>query len=212
MVPELYNQAYGRWRDEGNDMLQHYSMLGDLADDEYRKYLDDYSHWMADRDYYQQVAGVEYDRGYQDWADQLGNYYADYDRRMNEANNDREYQLALDKFNYQKEQDAQQLALKEAAANASKGTGGGSGSGGGTAAKTPATADAGDKQLFQYNKTTKKGGMNESDFNGYMRSIVASAGNPQAIANRVNAIWDSLSEDQQEQLTALLKKNGYDFG
>lgn len=43
VIPELYNAAYGRYQDEGNELYKRYSMLGDLANDEYGKWRDSVS-------------------------------------------------------------------------------------------------------------------------------------------------------------------------
>lgn len=43
VIPELYNAAYGRYQDEGNELYKQYSMLGDLANDEYGKWRDSVS-------------------------------------------------------------------------------------------------------------------------------------------------------------------------
>lgn len=110
MVPELYDRAYGQYKDEGQQMLQNYQMLGDLADDEYGKYQDAYGRWTSERDYAQGLADQAYDRGYDQWAAQL-----------QQANADREYQLQLDQIAYQKERDkiADQRYEAEKAAAAS---------------------------------------------------------------------------------------------
>lgn len=75
VIPELYGQAYQEYQDEGDRLLQQYSLLADRLD------------------------------------------------------TDREYELALDKWNYTKEQDAAAAAAAETASSGSTGgyTGGGNG-------------------------------------------------------------------------------------
>lgn len=114
VIPELYGQAYQQYRDEGNDMLQQYAMLGDLDQQEYARYEDEYNRWLNERNYAQGQADDAYDRGFKEWAAAQDQY-----------NIDREYQLALEKWQYQKDQDAQ-----AAAAAASRGSSGGGGGGG----------------------------------------------------------------------------------
>lgn len=48
VVPDLYNAAYGRYQDEGNQMLSEYNLLGDMADTEYGQYRDRVSDWQYD--------------------------------------------------------------------------------------------------------------------------------------------------------------------
>ena len=93
VVPELYSQAYGRYQDEGNQLMQQYAMIGDLANDEYAKYQDAYNRWANERAYAQEQADNAYNRGYNEHLAKLSQY-----------NTDREYQLALDQFKFNKEQ------------------------------------------------------------------------------------------------------------
>ena len=80
-IPELYDAAYGRYMDEGDDMLNklnvytnmdeqeydrsrdelndyyneldyYYGKYNDISADEYNKYLNDLNTWQADRDYW----------------------------------------------------------------------------------------------------------------------------------------------------------------
>lgn len=93
IVPELYDKAYDHYQDEGDQLMQQYAMMGDLADDEYAKFIDSYNRWADDRDYAQNEVDKAYDRGYQDYLTKLGQY-----------NTDREYQLDLDQLKFNKEQ------------------------------------------------------------------------------------------------------------
>lgn len=51
VVPELYAQAYGRYQDEGDRLMQQYGLAGDLAADEYAKYQDAYNRYYTEQDY-----------------------------------------------------------------------------------------------------------------------------------------------------------------
>lgn len=51
-IPELYNMAYGMYQDKGDDMMQQYSMLGQLRDTEYNRYRDE----LSDYNYRQETA------------------------------------------------------------------------------------------------------------------------------------------------------------
>ncbi len=73
-VPELYDRAYAAWRDQGNDMLQQYSMLSQLRDNEYGRYQDELGAWLNDRNYAQGLADQAYDRGMDSWGIEYGLY------------------------------------------------------------------------------------------------------------------------------------------
>ena len=62
VVPELYQQAYQRYRDEGTDLQQQYAMAGQMAADEYSKYRDQMSDWQYERAYEQQQEETAYSR------------------------------------------------------------------------------------------------------------------------------------------------------
>lgn len=51
VVPELYAQAYGRYQDEGDRLMQQYGLVGDLAADEYAKYQDAYNRYYTEQAY-----------------------------------------------------------------------------------------------------------------------------------------------------------------
>lgn len=124
VIPELYGQAYDRWKDEGDRLVQNYTLLGDLADDEYKKYGDAYNRWLTERGYYQDAADQAYQRGYNDWANQWDQYNRDrafdYDVYRDSVSDQRyaeetayakeqdalDRQTAYEKFVYQQNQDA----------------------------------------------------------------------------------------------------------
>lgn len=93
IVPDLYAQAYDQYNAEGDKLLQQYALIGDLKDDEYAKYQDAYNRWANERAYAQEQADNAYNRGYNEHLAKLSQY-----------NTDREYQLALDQFKFNKEQ------------------------------------------------------------------------------------------------------------
>lgn len=67
VVPELYGMALDQYNAEGDRLLTQYAMLGDMADDEYSKYMDSYNQWWQDTTYKQQQADTAYNRGYENW-------------------------------------------------------------------------------------------------------------------------------------------------
>lgn len=71
-VPELYGMALDRYNQEGQDMLNQYAMLGDMADDEYAKYQDELNKYYRDVDMAIAEADKAYDRGYGAYRDSVG--------------------------------------------------------------------------------------------------------------------------------------------
>lgn len=50
-IPELYNMAYGMYKDKGDELMQQYSMLGDLRNTEYNRYRDAMSDYNYNREF-----------------------------------------------------------------------------------------------------------------------------------------------------------------
>lgn len=71
-VPELYSLALGQYNQEGQDLLNQYSMLGDLAGDEYAKYQDALNQYWNQLNYQKQLANQEYERGFNEWQTEYG--------------------------------------------------------------------------------------------------------------------------------------------
>lgn len=105
VMPELYDRARSAYDAEGNRMLQEYKLTGDLASDDYSKYQDAYNRWLAERSYAQGNADTAYDRGYNQWLQEL-----------NQRNRDREFEESVRQYNEnlaeQKRQFNAQMAQK----------------------------------------------------------------------------------------------------
>lgn len=71
-VPELYGIALDQYNQEGQDLLNQYSMLGDLANDEYAKYQDALNQYWNQLNYQKQLADQEYERGFNEWQTEYG--------------------------------------------------------------------------------------------------------------------------------------------
>lgn len=94
VVPELYGMALDQYNAEGDRMMQQYGMLSDLQDDEYARYMDDMSLYLAGVDRAQAQVDSAYDRGYQNWY------------------NAQQMQMDAAQFQYQQDQDAYYRALQ----------------------------------------------------------------------------------------------------
>lgn len=71
VIPELYGMALDQYNQEGQNLLNQYSMLGDMADDEYAKYQDALNQYWQNVSYQKQLADDAYDRGYGASRDQI---------------------------------------------------------------------------------------------------------------------------------------------
>lgn len=68
-IPELYGMALDQYKQEGQDLKDIYALTGDMADDEYAKYMDAYNQWVNNRAYAAQGEDTAYGRGYQQYMD-----------------------------------------------------------------------------------------------------------------------------------------------
>lgn len=102
VIPELWNLAYGMYRDKGTDMYNEMGLLQGMEDTAYGRYRDTYSDWLTDRNYYYGKQSDLYNRDYGQYMDQYNMWASDrdfgyqgaYDAQQ-QANWEKEYQLAL---------------------------------------------------------------------------------------------------------------------
>ena len=105
VVPELYDRALAQYNQEGQDMLNQYAMLGDMADDEYAKYQDSLNRYYTDLQMAKNDVDTAYNRGYGAYRDSVGDYqwqqqYAENIKQNEIANN--QWQQS---FDYGKQRD-----------------------------------------------------------------------------------------------------------
>lgn len=67
VVPELYGMALDQHNQEGQNLLNQYSMLGQLRDTEYGRYQDAMDRYWQDVSYQKNMADSAYDRGFNEW-------------------------------------------------------------------------------------------------------------------------------------------------
>ena len=72
VVPELYDRALAQYNQEGQDMLNQYAMLGDMADDEYAKYQNELNDYYTRLSMAREDVDKAYDRGYGAYRDSVG--------------------------------------------------------------------------------------------------------------------------------------------
>ena len=78
IVPELYQQAYSRYRDEGQDLKDLYGLYTDREATDYGRYRDRMSDYQTDRSFYYGVANDERNWDYSLWNDEEQRRYQNY--------------------------------------------------------------------------------------------------------------------------------------
>ena len=69
VIPELYQLAYDKYAQKGQDLYNRYSMLQADKNAEYGVWGDKYNRLVSDRDYYSSAADKEYSKDYGEWTD-----------------------------------------------------------------------------------------------------------------------------------------------
>ena len=124
VIPDLYDRAYARYRDDKSDKLQHMQVLQSLDEADYQKYQDTLSDYYNTLNYLQNQAQYLSESDYnryldklEQWQYELEYYTGRVDAAQQQSNWQSEYnhQVAQDalaqrnwqnQFDYQKEQDA----------------------------------------------------------------------------------------------------------
>ena len=71
IVPDLYNAAYNRYRDEGTDLYNQYGLLSDRENQAYNRYRDTVNDYYSDLSDARSAYDSAYSRDYNQWSDQL---------------------------------------------------------------------------------------------------------------------------------------------
>lgn len=75
IVPDLYNAAYNRYRDEGTDLYNQYGLISDRENQAYSRYRDTVNDYYSDLSDARSAYDSAYSRDYNQWSDQLS-YWA----------------------------------------------------------------------------------------------------------------------------------------
>lgn len=106
VVPELYGMAYDRYRQEGQDLLNQYNMLGDMRDTEYNQYLNELNQYWNNVNYHKQLLDDAYNQGYTANRDAYNMYIDERNFAYQQQQDALAQQNYLNEFEYQKLQDA----------------------------------------------------------------------------------------------------------
>ena len=106
VVPELYGMAYDRYRQEGQDLLNQYNMLGDMRDTEYNQYLNELNQYWNNVNYYKSLLDDAYNQGYTANRDAYNQYIDERNFAYQQQQDALAQQNYLNEFEYKKLQDA----------------------------------------------------------------------------------------------------------
>lgn len=95
IIPELQQMAYDRYNQEGQDLLNQYSMAKGVYDTKYGEYTDALNQYNTDRSYLQSVYDTLYGRDYTVWNDNRNFDYGAY----RDTISDEQWQAAMDAQN-----------------------------------------------------------------------------------------------------------------
>ncbi|MBQ0037461.1 MAG: peptidoglycan-binding protein [Clostridiales bacterium] len=174
-VPELYQQAYQQYRNEGEDLYNQYGLAAERDETDYGRYRDKVGDWQVERDYAKGRYDTERDFDYGKFADNrdyytgiyqtdrnfdYGKYSDAIDRAVQVAGmensdywNRQDEKFQREQFAYQQKQDelarADALAAAVAGGSSSGSSGGSSGrsSSGGSSGRYSSSAAAKQQQL-----------------------------------------------------------------
>lgn len=221
LVPELYGMALDRYRQEGDDLYQLYGLTGDMADEEYARYQDEYNKWLTERDYAQKQADAAYDRGYREWNTGYGIQQENYQNLLYlitaSGYNPSDEELAgagltraqVDSLRNKYLMDNGLLTVGGASGG---GSGGwyGDGGGGNTSTRgqkirggiSKQDAKQGSGLVVTHGGGTVDGeGLSYDQFKGYMQSIIGTSNVDNAFNNLVNSPdYDKMSTAQKNQI------------
>ena len=99
VVPELYGIAQDNYNQQGEALLNHYAILGDMADTEYARYQDALNQYWQNLQFAKENESEAYNRGYGEKMDELA--YQQWLKEFEEDKRryDQEWELALQKRN-----------------------------------------------------------------------------------------------------------------
>lgn len=192
VIPELYKQAYAQYQDEGDALSKQYGMLGDLASDEYSKYQDAYNRWFAERGYAQDNADEAYNRGYNQWLQELNQRNADREYEMEQ----RQFEESVRQYNETLAENKRQFDAQQAAAAAARAASAYSGSSSG--------GSSGKRDTVTVSKTGRESasGAGITSFSNVKRTISGylQTGERQQAEQLISDVWDQLSKYQKEEI------------
>lgn len=123
IVPELQQQAFERYTQEGNDLNNRLNLVQNLENADYNRYRDNVSDWNTERSYANEDYWNQRNQDYQDYMNML-NYWnqqaqqenQNYYNQLNNDLNQKNFELDQQKYQTSVSQYEQDLAYKQAMA------------------------------------------------------------------------------------------------
>ena len=188
IVPELYDRAYGRYQDEGQDLYNRYGLVSDRESMDYSKYRDTVSDYYNDLADARSAYDSEWNKDYTQWSDQLS---------------------------YWQQKAAQEQAYWQSQQRAAGGSGGSGGGGGGRAGSSGTGSGKG--YIDNTYNSGGAGGATAQTYNQLKRGMTEwiMAGQPEkaydlflSMAGQLN-LSNSTGKKQYNELVSILNKAGY---
>lgn len=85
VMPELYQMAYDRYAQEGQDLLNQYSILLDRENQDYSRYQGDLSNWYSELDHLSSRYDAERDYDYSKWETERAYAYDEWSSGKDQA-------------------------------------------------------------------------------------------------------------------------------
>lgn len=214
VIPELYQMAYDKYNQEGQELYNQYGMLSDDRNAEYGMWGDKYNKLAADRDYYGNEANNAYAKDYGEWSDQRDFDTNQYWNETNfgygqdrDAEADRQWQAEFDeaKRQYENSMAFQREQYEYQKAQASKGSSGGGSGGSGLNALSPS----------EYNTvmTTIDGYVMDENMNGLRSYLNGLASRGWLTQDEAADLWDRYGSEESEGTdTTVPKKHVPEYG
>lgn len=214
VIPELYQMAYDKYNQEGQELYNQYGMLSDDRNAEYGMWGDKYNKLTADRDYYGNEANNAYAKDYGEWSDQRDFDTNQYWNETNfgygqdrDAEADRQWQAEFDeaKRQYENSMAFQREQYEYQKAQASKGSSGGGSGGSGLNALSPS----------EYNTvmTTIDGYVMDENMNGLRSYLNGLASRGWLTQDEAADLWDRYGSEESEGTdTTVPKKYAPEYG
>lgn len=98
VMPELYGMALDQYNQEGQNLLNQYSMMHGMAQDEYGKYQDSLNQYWQNVNYQKDLADDAYNRGYENWYNTYQNQYQAERDKVADEQWQKEYDFALRQY------------------------------------------------------------------------------------------------------------------
>ena len=107
IVPDLYQMAYQQYRDQGNDLLNQWSMTRDMDATDYARYRDNVADYYTNLNFAYGMYNDERSFDYNDYANMLNYWQNKYQMEQDQSNWEAQ-------FNYQQQADAVARAMQMA--------------------------------------------------------------------------------------------------